>query len=86
MAEPTSGYIEIDGIETTSIGLHDLRGKISIIPQDPVIFRGTIRSNLDPFSDFTDAQLWNSLHEVHLRETVKHMDGGLDSGVSYTDN
>ncbi len=80
--EPTSGYIEIDGIETTSIGLHDLRAKISIIPQEPVIFGGTIRTNLDPFSDYTDAQLWNALQEVHLRNTIKHMDGGLDSTIS----
>lgn len=81
LCEPTSGYIEIDGVETTSIGLHDLRGKISIIPQQPVIFMGTIRGNLDPFAEYTDGQIWNALQEVKLSETVKQMDGCLDGEV-----
>lgn len=58
------GVIQIDGIETNSLGLHDLRNKISIIPQDPVLFSGTLRFNLDPFDERTDEQLWSVLSEV----------------------
>lgn len=59
------GEIRIDGILTKSIGLHDLRSKISIIPQEPVLFSGTVRKNLDPFDEFSDNILWNALEEVH---------------------
>lgn len=62
----SSGSISIDGIDISTIRLHDLRSRISIIPQDPVLFSGTIRSNLDPFDDFTDAQLVEALRRVHL--------------------
>ena len=63
MAEPF-GAITIDGVNTKEIGLHDLRQKMSIIPQDPVLFSGTMRYNLDPFSDFSDAALWDVLEQV----------------------
>jgi len=63
MTEP-SGYIIIDGVKITQIGLHDLRKVISIIPQDPVLFSGTMRYNLDPFGQFSDDQLWKVLDEV----------------------
>lgn len=58
------GEIRIDGVLTKNIGLHDLRSKISIIPQEPVLFSGTIRKNLDPFDEFSDNILWNALEEV----------------------
>lgn len=82
IVEPTSGCIEIDGIVTTSIGLHDLRSQISIIPQEPVIFGGTVRHNLDPFGRITDELLWKALAEVHLVDTVNSMEGGLDAEVN----
>ena len=58
------GVIEIDGIDTSAIYLEDLRKSISIIPQDPVLFSGTVRRNLDPFNEFTDQALWEALDEV----------------------
>ena len=58
IVEHTIGQIMIDGINISLIGLHDLRSRLSIIPQDPTMFEGTIRSNLDPLDDYTDEQIW----------------------------
>ncbi len=63
LAEP-EGRVMIDGLDIKTIGLHDLRGVISIIPQDPVLFTGTVRRNLDPFAQNTDEKLWQVLSEV----------------------
>ena len=78
LAEP-DGRILIDGIDSKSIGLHDLRSKISIIPQDPVLFSGSLRRNLDPFEDFSDDVLWSALEAVKLKESVSDLSAGLDS-------
>ena len=78
LAEP-DGQIIIDGIESKSIGLHDLRSKISIIPQDPVLFSGSLRRNLDPFGDFSDDVLWSALEAAKLKESVSDLSAGLDS-------
>ncbi|KAI1821823.1 P-loop containing nucleoside triphosphate hydrolase protein [Xylaria intraflava] len=64
--EARSGSILIDGLDISKIKLHDLRSRLAIIPQDPVLFSGTIRSNLDPFDNHTDAELFDSLMRVHL--------------------
>jgi ATP-binding cassette, subfamily C (CFTR/MRP), member 1 len=66
MVELSGGSITIDGVDISQIGLHDLRSAVAIIPQDPVLFQGTIRSNLDPFGKYDDAHLWESLRRVHL--------------------
>ncbi|XP_033209998.1 probable multidrug resistance-associated protein lethal(2)03659 isoform X2 [Belonocnema kinseyi] len=70
------GRIEIDGVDTGEIGLHDLRSKISIIPQEPFLFAGSLRSNLDPFNAYPDHMLWQALEEVELKEM------GLDAHVN----
>ena len=64
--EPVGGSIHIDGINICDIGLDDLRSRLTIIPQDPMLFTGTIRSNLDPFGDHVDSELWEALQRVHL--------------------
>uniref|UniRef100_A0A336K3I0 CSON002942 protein n=1 Tax=Culicoides sonorensis TaxID=179676 RepID=A0A336K3I0_CULSO len=76
------GLIEIDKLDTSDIGLHDLRSKISIIPQEPVLFSGTLRYNLDPFEEYTDVKLWNALEEVQLKEMVQQLPSGLLSHIS----
>lgn len=76
------GIIEIDSINTGVIALEDLRRKISIIPQDPVLFSGTLRRNLDPFDEFPDRDLWEALEEVELKDAVGINNGnGLESHV-----
>ncbi|KAI5958337.1 YBT1 [Candida theae] len=64
--DPESGLIKIDGVDITSIGLRRLRQAITIIPQDPTLFAGTIRSNLDPFEQYTDAEIYAALKRVNL--------------------
>ena len=64
--EPRSGSIHIDGIDISTIALSTLRSRLAIIPQDPVLFSGTVRSNLDPFDDHTNAELYDALERVHL--------------------
>ncbi|KAL0104953.1 hypothetical protein PUN28_016533 [Cardiocondyla obscurior] len=75
------GVIEIDGADTGLIALEDLRRNISIIPQDPVLFSGTLRRNLDPFNEFPDTDLWEALEEVELKEAVTTNGNGLESRV-----
>ncbi|XP_037646450.1 multidrug resistance-associated protein 4-like isoform X3 [Sebastes umbrosus] len=78
LAEP-EGRITIDGFLTSEIGLHTLRQKMSIIPQDPVLFTGTMRKNLDPFRQHTDEDLWNALQEVQMKAVVEDLPNKLET-------
>ncbi|XP_070327220.1 LOW QUALITY PROTEIN: ATP-binding cassette sub-family C member 4-like [Odocoileus virginianus] len=77
LSEP-EGRIWIDEILTTSMGLHDLRKKMSVVSQEPVLFTGTMRKNLDPFNEHTDEELWNALEEVNLKKSIKGLPAKMD--------
>lgn len=66
LAEATQGRVLIDGVDVGQIGLEDLRRSIAILPQEPLLFSGTLRSNLDPFNRFDDARLWDAMHRSYL--------------------
>ncbi|KAF9575235.1 hypothetical protein EC968_003876 [Mortierella alpina] len=82
LVDLTSGCVVIDGIDTSTIGTADLRSKIAIIPQDPVLFHGTFRYNLDPLSRHTEQELWKVLETSDLKVFVQQQDGGLDGIVA----
>lgn len=82
ITEAAGGSISIDGVPIANMGLEDLRSRLAIIPQDPTLFAGTVRSNLDPFSIYSDEEIWRALSNVYLREQVESMGKGLDSQVS----
>lgn len=76
------GSILIDDVDTTQLPLEVVRPKISIIPQEPVLFSGTMRKNLDPFDEYTDEVLWNALQEVELKDAISELPAGLSTLVS----
>ncbi|EME26321.1 Multidrug resistance-associated protein 1 [Galdieria sulphuraria] len=82
MVELTSGRIWVDDIDISQIGLRTLRSRISIITQDPILFTGTVRSNLDPFQDFDEARIWQALAQAHLKNYIESLPFGLDTIVA----
>ncbi|KAJ9087834.1 hypothetical protein DSO57_1029153 [Entomophthora muscae] len=81
--EAAQGSILVDGIDISTLGLFDLRSRISIIPQDPVVFGGTVRDNLDPFGSLSDDQLWRALEHANLKDYVLGLEGKLDASVAH---
>lgn len=79
--EAAKGSIYIDGVDISSLRLFDLRSRLTIIPQDPVLFAGTVRENLDPFGTHDDAELWQALQHSHLQEHITKLDGKLNAVV-----
>lgn len=71
--EANDGKIKIDGLDISKIGLRALRRSLLIIPQQPVLFSGSIRYNLDPFDEFEDYEIWNALERVHMKEKIQQL-------------
>ena len=82
LVELTSGRVLIDGIDIGKIGLESLRSKITLIPQEPVLFGGTVKYNLDPFDHCSEDQIWRALEQVNLANKIRSMDGALNFVLS----
>lgn len=84
LVERASGSILVDGVDIASVGLYTLRSRITIVPQDPVLFSGTLRMNLDPSEEYDDAKLWDALERVQLASWLRGCDSqrGLDMVVA----
>jgi ABC-type multidrug transport system fused ATPase/permease subunit len=82
LIEPVNGRILIDGVDISKLGLHELRKQLTAIPQNPALFGGTLRFNLDPFYRYSDKELWKVLEDANLKEFVKTLPDGLSHMVS----
>ena len=80
--EPAAGRIVIDGVDISQIGLHDLKSRLTIIPQDAVLFTGSIRFNLDPFNERSDDEIHRSLEFAHLKDFVASLEDGIHHKIS----
>jgi ABC-type multidrug transport system fused ATPase/permease subunit len=83
MMEASSGSVKFDGVDISTLGLYSVRNSISIIPQDPVLFSGTLRFNLDPFDQYLDADIWGALEKASLKNCILQKGDGLLTKVSY---
>nr|XP_020450128.1 multidrug resistance-associated protein 5-like isoform X2 [Monopterus albus] len=82
LVELTGGSIIIDGVNITQIGLDELRSRLAIIPQEPVLFIGTIRTNLDPWDQYSDSEIWEALEKTHIKQMVSQLPHSLHSEVT----
>ncbi|TMW62285.1 hypothetical protein Poli38472_009778 [Pythium oligandrum] len=82
ICEFESGSLFIDGVDISQLKLRELRRSLAIIPQDPVLFSGSLRENLDPYGDYSDDAIWNVLKQVHLADAVTKWGAGLEFIVS----
>ncbi|PAA59379.1 hypothetical protein BOX15_Mlig000262g4 [Macrostomum lignano] len=80
--EPRSGQLLLDGVDVTKLGLHTLRTRITLIPQDPLLFAGSLRWNLDPFDRHTDDEVWSALETAHLKSWASGLETGLSHPIS----
>lgn len=79
--EPAEGFIYIDGLDIHKMGLSDLRSRLSIIPQDPFLFEGTFRDNLDPIKEYSDLDIWDALQKSNLKQFVEKLPMQLESHI-----
>ncbi|BFG28968.1 hypothetical protein CerSpe_152420 [Prunus speciosa] len=82
LVEPSGGKIIINGIDITTIGLHNIWSRFGVIPQEPVLFEGTVRSNIDPVGIYSDEEIWKSLERCQLKDVVAAKPYKLNSLVA----
>lgn len=80
--EAADGKIIIDDIDIAQIGLHSLRSRLTIIPQDPVLFSGSLRMNIDPFNSYPDEAIWTALEQSHLKTFASGLADGLEHKIA----
>ncbi|KAG1715016.1 Multidrug resistance-associated protein 4 [Nymphon striatum] len=80
--EESTGRMIIDGIDISKLGLHQLRKKLTVIPQEPLLFQNTIRYNLDPFGDYCDVKIWEALESVEMKSVIRELPQQLDTELT----